>query len=122
MLQLSAELSAALSEQAQDDAEDLEQQVKQLKLDVASAQSTLGSDDALKQLNEANRELEEMYKQLDESERERERLTEEVEGLQNAPTNLEQLRLQGELDQAREDNAHQDQMIWRLWCCCGSPP
>ena len=105
MLQLSAELSAALSEQAQDDAEDLEQQVKQLKLDVASAQSTLGSDDALKQLNEANRELEEMYKQLDESERERERLTEEVEGLQNAPTNLEQLRLQGELDQAREDNA-----------------
>ena len=65
----------------------------------------LGGDEALKQLNEANRELEDMYRRLDESERERERLVEEVEGLQSAPSNLEQLRLQGELDQAREENA-----------------
>ena len=105
VLQLSAELSAALSEQAQDDVEYLEGQVKQLQLDFASSQVALGGDEALKQLNEANRELEDMYRRLDESERERERLVEEVEGLQSAPSNLEQLRLQGELDQAREENA-----------------
>ena len=37
VLQLSAELSAALSEQAQDDVEYLEGQVKQLQLDFATS-------------------------------------------------------------------------------------